>query len=197
MLVKYLCLLFFVYTLYILEPSRISSTERFCENSYRLLAIDYFRKNGPPWMFDWVLSTPLKQVCLSIFQSLILFVVLFQRPPYWCWCTVCITVWHHLTMVTVGEEIEALSGDHLGQLPNSISACDVIRSCYMLSLLLFVLLLLVWLVYFSFLLLVFFFSFHLYLFRDSNLISLNTVEFRYYVAIITLVNFGKPEAIRN
>ena len=100
-------------------------------------------------------------------------------------------------MVKVGQEMKALSGDHLGQLPNSISACDVNRSCYMLSLLLFVLLLLVWLVYFAFLLLVFFFSFHLYLFRDSNLISLNTVEFRYYVAIITLVNFGKPEAIRN
>ena len=30
------------------------------------------------------------------------------------------------------------------------------------------------------------------LFRDSNMISIGTVEFRYYVVIIILVNLGKP-----
>ena len=29
-------------------------------------------------------------------------------------------------------------------------------------------------------------------FRDSNVISIVTVEFRYYVVIIVLVNLGKP-----
>ena len=36
---------------------------------------------------------------------------------------------------------------------------------------------------------VFFFFF---LTRDSNMISIGTVEFRYYVAIIIPVNLGKP-----
>ena len=34
-------------------------------------------------------------------------------------------------------------------------------------------------------------------FRDSNMISIGTVEFRYYVVIIILVNLGKPSAIRD
>ena len=34
-------------------------------------------------------------------------------------------------------------------------------------------------------------------FRDSNMISISTVEFRYYVVIIIPVNLGKPEAIRD
>ena len=29
-------------------------------------------------------------------------------------------------------------------------------------------------------------------FRDSNMISIGTVEFRYYVVITRLVNLGKP-----
>ena len=28
--------------------------------------------------------------------------------------------------------------------------------------------------------------------RDRNMISIDTIEFRYYVAIIILVNLGKP-----
>ena len=31
-----------------------------------------------------------------------------------------------------------------------------------------------------------------FLFRDSNMISIGTVEFRYYVAIIIPVKLGKP-----
>ena len=64
---------------------------------------------------------------------------------------------------------------------------DVKRGYYMLLLFLFV-----------FLLFVFLFSFHLFLllllsfFRDSNMISISKVEFRYYVVIIILVNLGKP-----
>ena len=30
----------------------------FCENSSRLLAVNYFRKGAPSQMFDWVLNTP-------------------------------------------------------------------------------------------------------------------------------------------
>ena len=64
---------------------------------------------------------------------------------------------------------------------------DVKRGYYMLLLFLFV-----------FLLFVFLFSFHLFLllllsfFRDSNMISISKVEFRYYVVITILVNLGKP-----
>ena len=31
-----------------------------------------------------------------------------------------------------------------------------------------------------------------FFFRDRNMISIGTVEFRYYVVIIILVNLGKP-----
>ena len=33
--------------------------------------------------------------------------------------------------------------------------------------------------------------------RDRNMISIGTIEFRYYAAIIIPVNLGKPEAIRD
>ena len=36
-----------------------------------------------------------------------------------------------------------------------------------------------------------------FLFRDSNMISIGTVQFRYYVVIIILVNLGKPLSIRD
>ena len=29
--------------------------------------------------------------------------VLVERPPFWYWRTVFITVWHHLTTVTVAQ----------------------------------------------------------------------------------------------
>ena len=73
---------------------------------------------------------------------------------------------------------------------------DVKRDYYMLLLFLFVFLLFFVFVFF----IVCFFSFHLFLllllllsfFRDSNMISISKVEFRYYVVIIILVNLGKP-----
>ena len=34
-------------------------------------------------------------------------------------------------------------------------------------------------------------------FRGSNMMSIGTVEFRYYVVIIILVNLGKASAIRD
>ena len=34
-----------------------------------------------------------------------------------------------------------------------------------------------------------------FFFRDSNIISIGTVEFRYYVVILIPVNLAKPEAI--
>ena len=83
-------------------------------------------------------------------------------------------------MVTVGKGLWALPVNHSEQLPDSISTCDVNRGYYMLLLFLFALLL-------------FFVDF----FRNSNIISIGTVEFRYYVVIIIPVNLGKPEAIRD
>ena len=37
-----------------LEPSQTSTMELFCENSWRLLAVNYFQKKAPSQMFDWV-----------------------------------------------------------------------------------------------------------------------------------------------
>ena len=34
--------------------------ERFCKNSLRLLAVDYFYRKAPLQIFDWVLNTPLR-----------------------------------------------------------------------------------------------------------------------------------------
>ena len=34
--------------------------ERFCKNSLRLLAVDYFCRKAPSYIFDWVLNTPLR-----------------------------------------------------------------------------------------------------------------------------------------
>ena len=40
-----------------LEPSQTSTTDVFCENSQRLLDVNYFRKKAPSSMLDWVLHT--------------------------------------------------------------------------------------------------------------------------------------------
>ena len=42
-----------------LEPSRTSTMEVFCENSWKLLAVNYFHKKAPPLMFGKVRQTPL------------------------------------------------------------------------------------------------------------------------------------------
>ena len=42
-----------------LEPSRTSTTELLCENSYGLKSVNYFRKKALSQIFDWVLNTPL------------------------------------------------------------------------------------------------------------------------------------------
>ena len=82
--------------------------------------------------------------------------------------------------------------DHSEQLPDNIFTCDVNRDYYVLLLFLFVLLLFAF-VCFIFLFHCFFlFSFYLFFLWDSNMISISAVEFRYYVAIIILVNLGKP-----
>ena len=57
----------------------------------------------------------------------------------------------------------------------------------MLLLFLFALLLLV-----CFICLLFNIFFIFTIFRDNNMISVSTVELRYYVAIILIVNLGKP-----
>ena len=79
-------------------------------------------------------------------------------------------MWYHLTKVTAGEKVQALP-DHSEQLPDSISTCDtyVVTFCYVFVFLL--------IFYFLFL-------------RDSNMISISSVEFKYFVVIIVLVNKG-------
>ena len=62
----------------------------------------------------------------------------------------------------------ALSVDHSEQLSDNISICDVNMLLYVVAV--FVC---------------------LFFFRDSNMISIDTVEFRYYVIIIP-VNLRKP-----
>ena len=76
-------------------------------------------------------------------------------------------------------------------LPDSISTCDVNRGYYMLLLFLFILLLFVYFISLFYYLLVFFIYF-----RDNNMISISTVEFRYCVVIIILVKLGKPWTIK-
>ena len=136
--------------------------------------------------------------------------MLAQRPPSWFWSTVYITVWYHLTTVKVGQGMQSLSVDHSEQLPDRISTCDVNRGYYVLLLFLFVLLLFfggffLCFVWFCFLFCFVFFVFVFFVvvvvfslcffFRDSNIISIGTVEFRYYVVILIPVNLAKPEAI--
>ena len=45
---------------------------------------------------------------------------------------------------------------------------------------------------FLFVVVVVVFPFFFFFFRDSNIISIGTVEFRYYVVITILLNLGKP-----
>ena len=66
----------------------------------------------------------------------------------------------------------ALPVDYSEQLPDSISTCDINSGYYML--LLFVLLLFVYFIFIFHCL----FLFHFHFFRDSNMISISTVEFR-------------------
>ena len=122
--------------------------------------------------------------------------VLVQRPSSWCWRPVCITVSHHLAMVTVGQGMYALPVDYSEKLSDSIATSDINSVCYMLFLFLFALLLFVCFIFLFFCLL-FLFFFFFFIFRDSNKISISTVEFRYYVVIIVLVNLGKPSSVRD
>ena len=90
-------------------------------------------------------------------------------------------------MITVGQGMEDLSVEHSDQLSDSISTCNVNRGYYMLLLFLFVFLYFFGLpVCVCALFLCIFFS------RDRNMISIGTIEFRYYDAIIIPVNVEKP-----
>ena len=46
-----------------LEPNRESMIECFCENT-----VNYFRKNAPTQMFDWVLNTPQRRSLLNYLE---------------------------------------------------------------------------------------------------------------------------------
>ena len=61
----------------------------------------------------------------AYFSIVFFFYVLIQWPTSWHWCTVCITVWHYLTMITVRQGMQALPVDPSEQLSDSISTCDV------------------------------------------------------------------------
>ena len=54
-----------------LEPSQISTMELFWKNSWRLKAVNYFRKNTSSQMFDWVLNTSLQTAtcCRSFLET--------------------------------------------------------------------------------------------------------------------------------
>ena len=54
-----------------LEPSRTLTMELFRENSWRLKAVNYFRKKAPSQMFDWVLNTPLLLTIKYLYSSII------------------------------------------------------------------------------------------------------------------------------
>ena len=55
-----------------LGSCRTSGMKRFCENCKRLLAVDYFCKNAPSQICDWVLNTPL-ELFFYIVQALLEF----------------------------------------------------------------------------------------------------------------------------
>ena len=59
---------------------RTSMIELFCENSKRLLAVDYFGGNGPSWMFEWAVDSSPRQVYLSVSQGLIFLICLHASP---------------------------------------------------------------------------------------------------------------------
>ena len=118
-----------------------------------------------------------------------MYICLFFNLYFLCASVVTTFLVHYLAMETMGQGMQVLTVVHSKQLRDSSSTCDVSRGYYMLLLFLFVLLF-IFLFYFSFLLFVFFLF--IYFLRDSNMISISTVEFRYYVVIIVLVNLGKP-----
>ena len=53
-----------------LEPSLASIMKLFCKNIYRILVVNYFRKNVPLKMFDWVLKMPLGSLKTNLQSSM-------------------------------------------------------------------------------------------------------------------------------
>ena len=51
-----------------LEFGQIFMTE--CKNTLQHLAVNYFNKNFPSYMFDWVLYTPLRKTSSKNFKTL-------------------------------------------------------------------------------------------------------------------------------
>ena len=60
-----------------LEPSRTSTVEVLCENSERILAVNYFHKKAAPQIFDWVLNTPLRDVLIDKISITCIFMPVF------------------------------------------------------------------------------------------------------------------------
>ena len=94
-----------------------------------------------------------------------------------------------LIIVTVRQGMQALSVDHSVQLPSSISLCIISKGLICIV------------IFYFFVCFMSCFSelqqqYSLFLFRDSNMISVST-NIRYYVVIIILVNLVKPQAIGN
>ena len=69
-------------------------------------------------------------------------------------------------MVTVEQGMKVVYVDHSEQLPDSISASLLFVCCCLFCVCVF--------------------------FRDCSMISIGTIKFRYYAAIIIPVNLGKP-----
>ena len=119
-------------------------------------------------------------VTFSIFGY---FFVLFQRSPSSCWSTVWITVWHLLTSYSEAKDVGSTYWS-FRLLYDSISFCIVKQR------LLYVVAASVYFIVASSSSNVFFSFLFLFL-RDSIMISINAVEFRYHVVILILVNLGK------
>ena len=129
-----------------------------------LLAVDYFCRNGRPWMFDWAVNSPLSKVYFPISQYLIFFLCASPASTF-------LVLKHCLHYCVASFNYGDSRARDVGPtcwsfraMPDSISVCDVNRGYYMLLLFLFVLLLLVVIVFFRF------FCFLFFCFRDSKVV---------------------------
>ena len=52
----------------------------FLRNSVRLLTVNYFRKNPPPYMADWVLTTPLLTIVFQYYMIPVKELMLVRLP---------------------------------------------------------------------------------------------------------------------
>ena len=157
------------------------------------MIITVYRTTFSRWDFSQKMSIvdiPLDSEYTSEVSTFIYFsnsfYILVQWPPFWCWRNVyCVA---SLNYGGSGRNDLGPTYWSFKQLPDSISICDVKQEhlyiaivfvCFVIACLLF-----------CFVFYYFFFFFWFIFLRDSNMISISTVAFRYY--FIVLGNLGKP-----